>query len=262
MFYGALSRPRRSELLPTAMITNRRRRRGMKNILRCCSKTSEKKNLSTHVSVNTEGRQVKSLGFSFDWYCFENKLRCLRKFNRLLLPFKFSSSLIVLKASLLLTASERIIKEIKIRRKNRFSSNVKRTCFERVALSLLLLLALVLSSGPPEMMKCGNKFLLRLRVSASDGMPASSASSKSNLGAGTVSASATYHDTKEKLRARENGYFLPELLSFLLIFFLPLASFLPSPSSGVGMKFRNWIINYPRFRREATVPDPPIREIV
>lgn len=29
-----------------------------------------------------ENVQVKSLGFSFDWYCFENKLRCLRKFNR------------------------------------------------------------------------------------------------------------------------------------------------------------------------------------
>lgn len=107
------------------------------------------------------------------------------------------------------------------------------------------------------MMKCGNKFLLRLRASASDGMPASSASSKSNLGAGAPTLHPQHTTTRKK--NCERGKMVISCWSFFLshLFFLPLASFLPSPSSGVGMKFRNWIINYPRFRREATVPDPP-----
>lgn len=71
----------------------------------------------------------------------------------------------------------------------------------------------------PKMMKCGNKFLLRLRQ-RSDGM---SGGMKSFLSKSILGPSLTKEkDTEEKLRAGENGYF------FLASFFL-----------GVGMKFRN-----------------------
>lgn len=146
------------------------------------------------------------------------------------------------------SSKSEIIKEI-IKAEEKKENRCGRTCFEWVARWRFFLFSFFF----PKMMKCGNKFPVRLgkaqwRNVEWLGRPLLLIRSHRPC---FSSHPTTYHDTRKK--NYERGKFSCSFTQcsariFLFCCCLLLCLF---PPKEVGMKFRNWIINYPCSREAA-----------